>query len=155
MPEMAFGVTEPGAFNGLEVAGPDCIAEDFGGEVVVLNSASGVYYSLTDLAAGVWRDLMAGHSAESLLSAVGRVDEQASQATTDFIRGLETAGLLRRTSPRSPSTLTPESVALVSAGETKLTIQSFDDMKDLILADPIHDVDDEMGWPVMRRIEDA
>lgn len=155
MSEMAFGVTEPGALNGLEVAGPDCVAEDFAGEVVILNSASGVYYSLTDLAAGVWRDLMAGHSVESLLSAVSRVDEQASQATTDFIRGLETAGLLRRTSPRAPSTLALESVALVSAGETKLTIQSFDDMKDLILADPIHDVDDEIGWPVMRRIEDA
>jgi hypothetical protein len=28
-------------------------------------------------------------------------------------------------------------------------MQSFEDMKDLILADPIHDVDDQLGWPAL------
>jgi hypothetical protein len=40
----------------LEVATPDCIADDFDGEVVVLNIASGIYFSLRDLAGAVWRD---------------------------------------------------------------------------------------------------
>jgi hypothetical protein len=30
----------------LEVAKPDCVADDFGGEVVVLNIVTGVYFSL-------------------------------------------------------------------------------------------------------------
>jgi hypothetical protein len=151
MSETAFEQTERNRARALEVAGPECIAEDFGGEVVVLNGATGVYYSLTDLAAGVWRDLMAGHSVESLLSAISRADERASQATIDFIDSLEEAGLLRQSDPRAPSTAAPESVALVSAGETKLTIQSFEDLSELILADPIHDVDGEFGWPILRR----
>ena len=37
----------------LEVAKPDCVADDFGGEVVVLNLVSGVYFSLRHLAAAV------------------------------------------------------------------------------------------------------
>jgi hypothetical protein len=146
--------TEVETLDGLELAEPDCIAEDFGGEVVVLNSASGVYYSLTDLAAAVWRDLLAGHSVASLLAAVRQLDPQAAQATTAFIRDLEASGILRPTQSRKPSAAASESAALVTAGETRLTMQSFDDMKDLILADPIHDVDDEMGWPVLRREED-
>jgi hypothetical protein len=139
-----------GLAHGLEIRGPECIAEDFGGEIVVLNAASGVYYSLTDLAAGVWRDLMAGHSVGALLNAISRADKGASEAIIKFIGGLEEAGVLRRSNPRAPSTATPESVTLIRAGETKLTIQCFEDMKDLILADPIHDVDEDRGWPILR-----
>jgi hypothetical protein len=155
MSDMISKRVEWDVLGGLEVAEPDCVAENFDDEVIVLNSASGVYYSLTDLAAGVWRDLMAGHSVHSLLNAVNRVDERVSQEMIDFIRDLETAGLLRQTSLQASSALTPESVGLVSAGETRLTIQSFEDMKDLILADPIHDVDDEVGWPVLQRSDDG
>jgi Coenzyme PQQ synthesis protein D (PqqD) len=150
MSDKAFEAIDEHLLTGLELAEPDCVAEDFGGEVVVLNSATGVYHSLTDLAAAVWRDLMAGHSVEALLDAISHVDERAFQATGDFMRDLESAGLVRRTSSRAPRSLTPDCASLVGAGETKLTIQSFDDMKDLILADPIHDVDDEKGWPILR-----
>ena len=30
-----------------------------------------------------------------------------------------------------------------------LTVDAFDEVQDLILADPIHDVDVEQGWPIM------
>ena len=151
MSEMGFGVAEQAGLNGFEIAEPDCVAEDFGSEVVVLNSATGVYFSLTDLAAAVWRDLMVGHSVYSLISGIGRIDRQASQATIDFIRKLEMAGLIRQRRASVPIASSAESIVLTTAGKTGLTIQSFDDMKDLILADPIHDVDEEIGWPTGRR----
>jgi hypothetical protein len=150
MPETVLRPTEPCALEGLEVAGPDCIAEDFGGEIVVLNGASGVYYSLSGLAAGIWRDLTAGHAVEPLLHAIGGVDDSIFQAAGDFIRDLQTEGLLRPRNFHAPTTSPPESVALIRSGETSLTIQSFDDMRDLILADPIHDVEENIGWPVLR-----
>jgi len=150
MSDEAFSTTEH-RLTWLDVAEPDCVAEYFGGEVVVLNSATGVYYSLTDLAAGVWRDLIAGHSVESLLDAISQVDKRVYQPVSDFIRDLESAGLVHRTSSRAAGTVTPDSVSIVGAGETRLTLQPFDDMKDLILADPIHDVDEEKGWPILRR----
>ena len=70
-----------GRLDVLEVAKPDCVADDFGGEVVVLNLISGVYFSLRDLAAAVWRDLAAGHPVESLIAGISRIDEQIAEST--------------------------------------------------------------------------
>ena len=134
----------------LEIAKPDCVADDFGGEVVVLNIATGVYFSLTDLAAEVWRDLAAGHPVDSLLAGINRVDERIAEATATLIDDFERAGLMRRSS-RPLATTLPESIALVRKGEARLTIEAFEDMKDLILSDPIHDVDDQAAWPTLQR----
>jgi hypothetical protein len=145
--------TVPDRLNVLELAKPDCVADDFGGEVVVLNIATGVYFSLRDLAAAVWRDLAAGHPGESLIAGMNQIDGQIGKATSIFVENLEGAGLMRRTSPRPIGTAIPESVELVRIGEARLTMQSFDDMKDLILSDPIHDVDEQLGWPALQRTD--
>ena len=137
----------------LEVAKPDCVADDFDGEVVVLNLVSGVYFSLRHLAASVWRDLAAGHSVGSLITSIGCVDERIATATATLIDKFEQTGLMRRTSPRPAETVEPESIALVRTGEARLTVESFDDMKDLILSDPIHDADEQMGWPALRHAD--
>jgi hypothetical protein len=84
--------------NVLEVAKPNCVADDFGGEVVVLNLVSGVYFSLRDLAAAVWRDLAAGHPVRSLIAGINRVDERIAAATAALIDNFEQTGLMRRTS---------------------------------------------------------
>ena len=100
---------EPVQLRGVELAEPDCVAEDFDGEVVVLNSATGVYFSLTGLAAGVWRDLMAGQSLDALLDAIRSIDTQVHQATMDFIHRLQAAGLVRPRSATAPSASSAES----------------------------------------------
>jgi hypothetical protein len=131
----------------LEVAKPDCVADDLDGEIVVLNLVSGVYFSLRNLAAGVWRDLAAGHSVGSLISGIGHVDERIAEATATLIDHFEQTGIMRPASPR-PVETEPESIALVRTGEARLTIESFEDMKQLVLSSPvhIHDADDRMGW---------
>src|SRR5690348_5828257 len=93
-------------FGVLEIAKPDCVADDFGGEVVVLNLASGVYFSLRDLAAAVWRDLAAGNSIESLIAGINRIDERTADATTKLIDSFERAGLMR-VNPRPAETMEP------------------------------------------------
>src|SRR6516225_7232642 len=131
----------------LEVAKPDCVADDIDGEIVVLNLVSGVYFSLRNLAAAVWRDLAAGHSVGSLISGIGRVDERIAVATAELIDKFEQTGIMRQASPR-PVETEPESIALVRTGEVRLTFESFDDMKELVLSSPVHisDIDDQMGW---------
>ena len=70
-----------------------------------------------------------------------------------LIDNFERTGLMRRASLRPVDTVEPESIALVRAGEIRLTIESFEDMKDLILSDPIHDADDQIGWPTLRQTD--
>jgi hypothetical protein len=131
----------------LEVAKPDCVADDLDGEIVVLNLVSGVYFSLRNLAAAVWRDLAAGHSVGSLISGIGRVDERIAEATATLIDNFEQTGIMRQASPR-PVETEPESIALVRTGEARLAIESFEDMKELVLSSPVHiqDADEQMGW---------
>jgi|SoiMethySBSTD1v2_1073268.scaffolds.fasta_scaffold1995214_1 coenzyme PQQ synthesis protein D (PqqD) len=137
----------------LEIVTSDCVAEDFAGEIVVLNIVSGVYFSIRDLAAAVWRDLAAGQPVESLIEGLGGIDEEIAEKVAGFIDELEDAGLMRRRNSRPVQSRELESIALVCNGETRLTFQSFEDMKDLILADPIHDAEDDKGWPVLRHTE--
>jgi hypothetical protein len=146
--DVDFGSDRRGA---LEVATPDCIADNFDGEVVVLNIASGVYFSLRGLAGAVWRDLAAGLAPSDLVSGMKAVDAELGSRTYEFIAQIEQHGLMR---PRAPGGQHPpaaaESVALARSGDSRLTLETYEDMKDLILADPIHDADEQAGWPVVQ-----
>lgn len=135
----------------LEVAAPDCIADDFDGEVVVLNIASGVYFSLRDLAGAVWRDLASGHPPADLIAEIGAVDAELGNQAREFIAQIEQHGLMRPRADGGPHrTAAAASVALARDGNRRLLLETYEDMKDLILADPIHDADEQVGWPVMQ-----
>ena len=140
-----------GRGRALEVATPDCIADNFDGEVVVLNIASGVYFSLRDLAGAVWRDLKSGHLPSDLVAEIGAVDAQLTTRAREFIAQIEQHGLMRpRETGGTHPVVAAESVALARNGHRGLLLETYEDMKDLILADPIHDADEQMGWPVVQ-----
>ena len=106
-----------GCGRALEVATPDCIADNFDGEVVVLNIASGVYFSLRDLAGAVWRDLESGHLPSDLVAEIGAVDAQLTTRAREFIAQIEQHGLMRpRETGGTHPVVTAESVALARNG---------------------------------------
>ena len=42
-------------------------------------------------------------------------------------------------------------VAMLPNGHSRLTVEKHDELADLLQADPIHDVDEAMGWPIVRQ----
>jgi hypothetical protein len=121
-------------------------------EVIAINLETGAYYSLVDVAADCWIVAAGGATIEDLLVAVvGRYDVDESQARADlgsFLDELlreslvttgDDVGATRATLP--PVSGTREYVAPV--------VKRYDDLEDLLLMDPIHEVD-EAGWPVWR-----
>jgi hypothetical protein len=130
----------------LQIASPDSMAEDFDGEIVALNLASGLYFSLRGLAAAIWRDLIAGHSPAALSAAIVQIEPGLDGEVRRFIRELVERGLLRP-QPTSRTDGAIESICHVQAGECRLELEAFEDMKDIIVSDPIHDVDETVGWP--------
>ena len=130
----------------LEVAAPQCVAQDFEGEIIALNLASGTYYSVRDLGAVLWRDLAAGYPVESLAAlAAGSL---GTQPVLDFAANAEAQGLMRRASGAPAPSGEPQIAAALAAGVApQLVFEVFDDMKSLILLDPVHEVDDTRGWP--------
>jgi len=147
MPSIDIGGEYRGA---LEVASPDCIADDFDGEIVVLSIASGVYFSLRDLAGAVWRDLASGHVPSDLVAGIRAVDAELGSRAGAFIAQIEQHGLMRRRDPGDRPPTGAESLALARDGHRGLVLETYEDMKDLILTDPIHEADEQMGWPVVQ-----
>lgn len=137
-----------------EVCAPDVVAEDFGGEIVVLNLLNGKYFSLLDVSADIWRDLALGYRPQDIIdhAAAARPDLEAS--VVSLIEGLIREELIRPCTEAAASWVAPAEIASSSSSLSLCAavpqIEAFDDMAELILADPIHDVEADIGWPVRR-----
>jgi hypothetical protein len=129
----------------LEIARPDCAAEVLQDEVVALNLETGVYFSLRGLAVSLWHDLAAGHPVEELAR---HADEQADSAArvSEFAAELTRYGLMRPGAAR-PVPGEPATPRALADGTREIVFEVYEDMQDLILSDPIHDVDETIGWP--------
>jgi hypothetical protein len=129
---------------------PKVVRECFEDEVVIINLENGNYYSLNGTGAQIWKELESSGIAEAVAAAlVARYEAPETtirHAVESFIRQLEEQGLI----------IGAESVAadaravqppVESRAMFELPVLSvFSDMQDLLLLDPIHDVD-ESGWP--------
>lgn len=136
-----------------EVSTPDVVAEDFGGEIVVLNLANGHYFSLLGVSADIWRDLERGHKPQTLIDYGAKARAALGEAVAALIASMIDKGLIRPLTDSegqpAPGEAAQAATALL-AGEDVPPMEAFDDMAELILADPIHDVDEDIGWPVKR-----
>lgn len=135
----------------LSIASPPCVAETFEGEVVVLNLDTGYYFSLPALAGAIWRDLENGHTTDDIVAGLAARHPELHARAEDFIGALMENGLLREEPNRLDERASlPEmlSVKLAEQGVREVVFDAFDDMRDLVMTDPIHDVDEQQGWPV-------
>lgn len=122
-------------------ASRDIISEDFDGDAVVLNLASGQYFGMNATASAVWTMLMAGADSAEIAA---RVQDPAGFAA--FVARLCDLGLIAPEAAAA-NPLGASDAALLAGLADAPVIEVFDDLSDLILADPIHDVDADMGWP--------
>jgi len=129
----------------LEVAAPRCSAEDFDGEIVAINLDTGRYFSIRASAALIWHDLVAGHPTEAIEGAVS-TDAGLVAPVRQYLAELQEEGLMR---PAGAPAAAPPALRM-TAGMEAPTLESFGDMESLLLLDPVHEVDDEEGWPMPR-----
>ncbi|HEU4827500.1 MAG TPA: hypothetical protein VFS85_13555 [Dongiaceae bacterium] len=130
----------------LEIAAPQCAAQDFEGEVIALNLASGTYCSLRELGAVLWRDLAAGHPVE-VLAALAAGSLGGPQPVLDFAANAVAQGLMRPAAVAATPAAGPQLAGALADGKTNLVFEVHEDMKTLILLDPVHEVDETRGWP--------
>lgn len=122
-------------------ASRDIISEDFDGDAVVLNLASGQYFGMNGAASAVWSLLMAGVG--SVQIAAGMRD---GAGLAPFLERLVALGLIAPSGDAAENLGAGDAARLAALAEAPV-VDVFDDLSDLILADPIHDVDADMGWP--------
>ena len=117
--------------------------EDFGDEVVMLELATGAYWSIKGGLIGAARGLMAGGSTEGLTAWAAEMGETAGDATGEVARlltALDQRGLLQ--AGEADENAWAELVA--PEGAPAFTLH--EELSDLVKLDPIHDVSDA-GWP--------
>jgi hypothetical protein len=125
------------------------MSEELDGEAVIIDLASGRYHATAGVGATIWRTLRAGADEDSVMAEVLRchteVPADASASVAAFIGTLRAAGLVTPGAPAlaapAPTNAEPLPTAWVDP-----TLESHDDLEDLLLLDPVHDVS-ESGWP--------
>ena len=124
-----------------ELDAPTVISDEVGGETLAINLATGAYYVIAPTSLPVWRAISSGVPAASLIEGA---DDPRACALASFVEIVVAAGLLREA---------PAPVDLVEVGEwtaDDLVLEEHTDMADLLGLDPIHDADENVGWPMRR-----
>lgn len=129
------------------ISEPDVVAEDFDGRIVILNLADGRYFSLDGIGAQIWSLLIDGWPPETILKSIEAQRPDLEDSSSEFIDRLIEWQLIRPQEAGVDEIRT--SIDEVWAAEEP-RIEAFDDLAELIFADPIHDVDEQAGWPVPR-----
>jgi hypothetical protein len=135
----------------FECNAPDVIFENFGDETVLLNLQSGKYYSLNPVAMFVWEILCQGVPPEEIATHLtasynGAADPPAIAADLDALVQALRAETLIRLSPQSRSISQAATAGQLPEQYLRPAIAAFDDVAELLLLDPVHDVS-EVGWP--------
>jgi hypothetical protein len=133
---------------------PAVVDEMIDGEVVVIDLATGCYFSLVDSAAVIWAALAARPTLDDVAAYLGgaydATPEECIAASGAFLDALVDEGLVVQVPDSAHDGAdfgaVPEPPA---AGGPLLEprFEKFDDMQQLILLDPVHEIDDAAGWP--------
>lgn len=120
----------------------DVTHERLDDEVLAINLATGLYYSMAGVAADCWDSIAAGCELDLLSAALSeRFDAFRPEHLDQFVTSLVTEGLVREASSdgAAPTLRVSRYAAPV--------VERHGDLQELLLIDPIHDVG-ETGWPV-------
>jgi hypothetical protein len=129
------------------------IFEQFEDETVLVNTETGYYYSLSNTGSEVLRLLEDGCPAADLpLILFGSTeDTHMRRAVVEtFVERLADEGIIMARASEFASQISGErGPALYDAriDYEPPVLERFDDVRDLLLIDPIHQVDQEFGWP--------
>ena len=132
----------------LRVASANVHSKVFDDEVVVLEMTTGTYFSLRGSGVDVWQLIEANASAARIADTLeSRYDAPGSEIATAvdaLVDELSEAGLIV-----TDASIEPDGTPLQVAEKAPFAapeVERFSDMQELLLLDPIHEVDDS-GWP--------
>lgn len=132
------------------VASKDIVFESFDGEAVVLDLSNGKYFGFSDSGSRIWQALSSGVAAEALVGARAGAATIGLADLDSFIARLLDFGLLAA-AETSAQPLSGDLLAELAATSEPLKVDVHDDLADLIIVDPIHEVEEPLGWPAVKQ----
>lgn len=131
-----------------QINAPSVISEVIDGEAIILNFDSGSYYSLNESGMAIWQGILQGRSCAQ----IERDLQQRYDAPPETVAA-DLAELVQRFLSEQLIVAAQSAAAAGVAACTgpvapylKPGMEQFTDLQELLLLDPIHDVD-ASGWP--------
>jgi hypothetical protein len=129
---------------------PAVVHETVEGETIIVNLDSGSYFHMDGLGAYVWQSLVAGADAADVTNAIAaHHDELGDHVGGDvdaLLDQLTDEGLIEELAADASLSTTAPLPDLPSTSYSPPRLNKHDDMQELLLLDPVHEVD-ETGWP--------
>ena len=125
---------------------PSIVSEVLDGEGVMINLDTGTYYSASGVGGAIWSLLEAGAHAGEIAGWLEATWGRSPTLTADlqaYVAQVVAEKLVVPDAGRAAPVLPP---VRPRTDYAKPVLEVFKDMQDLLLADPIHDVD-AGGWP--------
>ena len=142
----------------FRINSPKVIHETIDGETVIVNLDSGNYYSLDAIGAEIWEYIVRNVSIPSIIEIIASgytgEQEEIQKTVHQFIDEMQRENLIAVNESQefldvSEADVSPEKGANQSKEYGVFIppmLNKYSDMQDLLLLDPIHEVDDT-GWP--------
>lgn len=130
---------------------PRVISQLLDGEIVIINFNTCFYYSLINSGADIWTIIEKNASFEEIVEALAKSYDgslaKIEETVRKFVTELEEQGLIVRSDDAVRQKGPEGSIAVNKKRElTDPRMQKYSDMQEMLLIDPIHEVDDS-GWP--------
>lgn len=133
----------------FRINSPEVISETIQGETIVINLTTGTYYSLPDSGAEIWEAVAASATVDEIAAVLqARYDAPPAEITagvSELVEELLAEQLITASDAMSTDVAPGEPVEPKLAFR-KPALGKYTDMQDLVLLDPVHEVDDR-GWP--------
>jgi hypothetical protein len=135
---------------------PQVIHETIEGETIIIDLVSGTYYSLQGSGPEIWHGVAEGESAAAIVERLAHVYAgdrgEIAAAVAEFLGELEAERLIAA-AEAGANGVGPVGEAVTAIGSNghgaafaPPKLEKYTDMQDIILLDPVHQVDDR-GWP--------
>jgi hypothetical protein len=139
----------------LNLSGPyklstDVSCENFDGEYVVLNLASGHYFALSPSCSIVFDGLLKGFDVGDMTDTLAGAEPARREEIGAFLARMIDYGLIEPDAEAMARPLTADWSDAARGALGPILLEAFDDIADLITSDPIHDTDESAGWPVKK-----
>ncbi len=144
----------------FSVRSHEVISEILDNEALIMNLQSGHYYSARDAACVIWQMIAEGRSYDAILNGI-QAEFDVSDAVLvpqldRFIDALLANNLIQVRLDDGAAPVAAGGSEAVAGGSIRRPfslpeLDVYTDMQDLLLLDPIHDVDD-VGWPTRKPV---
>lgn len=128
--------------------------ETIDGETIIINFDSGAYYSTDLLGMEIWEQLKSGVTLPELTETVARSYSgnraEMEAALQNFVAEMVGEGLVVTVETSTGDVPADSQPAIALTPFLPPILHKYTDMQDLLLLDPIHDVDTQ-GWPLPKQ----